>query len=68
MNNKKSQRKSKEKDIKERGFSFACRIVKLYQFLAKKKGGDEVFFDPSMPGHQPVGSKDNAMFDDFIFH
>lgn len=42
MNNKKTQRNSKEKDIKERGFSFACRIVKLYQFLAKKKGGGEV--------------------------
>jgi four helix bundle protein len=42
MNNKKSQRKSKEKDIKERGFSFACRIVNLYQFLANKKGGGEI--------------------------
>jgi four helix bundle protein len=42
MKNKKTQRNSKEKDIKERGFSFACRIVKLYQFLAKKKGGGEV--------------------------
>lgn len=34
--------KSKNKDIKERGFSFACRIVKLYQFLAKRKGGVEI--------------------------
>lgn len=34
--------KSSNKDIKERGFSFACRIVKLYQFLAKRKGGVEV--------------------------
>ncbi len=42
MNNKKTQRNSKQKDIKERGFSFACRIVKLYQFLAKKKDGGEV--------------------------
>jgi four helix bundle protein len=42
MNNKKSQRKSKEKDIKERGFSFACRIVNLYQFFANKKGGGEI--------------------------
>jgi len=32
----------KEKDIKERGFSFACRIVKLYQFLARRKGGVEI--------------------------
>ena len=36
------KKKSKEKDIKERGFSFACRIVKLYQFLAKRKGGAEI--------------------------
>lgn len=43
MNNKKTQRNSKHKDIKERGFSFACRIVKLYQFLAKKKSGGEIF-------------------------
>jgi len=42
MNNKKLQRKSKEKDIKERSFSFACRIVKLYQSLANKKGGGEI--------------------------
>jgi four helix bundle protein len=42
MNNKKTRRNSKEKDIKERGFSFACRIVKLYQFLARKKDGGEV--------------------------
>lgn len=42
MNNKKTRRNSKEKDIKERSFSFACRIVKLYQFLARKKGGSEV--------------------------
>jgi len=42
MNNKKTQGNSKEKDIKERSFSFACRIVKLYQFLAKKRGGGEI--------------------------
>lgn len=29
--------------MKERGFSFACRIVKLYQFLAKRKDGAEIF-------------------------
>lgn len=34
--------KPKSKDIKERGFSFACRIVKLYQFLAERKGGVEI--------------------------
>jgi len=37
-----SKKESKNKDIKERGFSFACRIVKLYQFLARKKGGAEI--------------------------
>ncbi|MBA7702647.1 hypothetical protein ES703_111416 [subsurface metagenome] len=37
-----NQRKSKQRDIQEREFSFACRIVKLYQFLAKQRGGVEV--------------------------
>lgn len=35
-------RKESKKDITERGFSFACRIVKLYQFLARRKGGVEI--------------------------
>jgi len=34
--------KAKERDIQKRAFSFACRIVKLYQFLAKQKGVGEV--------------------------
>jgi len=34
--------KAKERDIQKRAFSFACRIVKLYQFLAKQKGVREV--------------------------
>ena len=42
MNKKNAQRNSQEKDIRERSFSFASRIVKLYQFLASKKGGGEV--------------------------
>ncbi len=37
-----NERKSKGKDIRERGFSFACRIVKLYQCLAKQKDGGEI--------------------------
>ena len=37
-----NERRSKGKDIQERGFSFACRIVKLYRFLAKQRGGAEV--------------------------
>ena len=32
----------KQKDIQARGFSFACRIVNLYQFLAKKRGSAEI--------------------------
>lgn len=39
LNNNK--RKSPKRDIQERGFLFACRIVKLYQFLAKRAGGAE---------------------------
>jgi len=42
MKMNKDKGKSKKKDIQERGFSFACRIVKLYQFLAKRKGGMEI--------------------------
>ena len=34
MNDKES--KPKEKDIQERAFSFACRIIKLYRFLAEQ--------------------------------
>jgi len=37
-----NNKKTKNKDIKERGFSFACRIVRLYQFLAKRKNGAEI--------------------------
>jgi len=42
ISNNKNKRRSKGKDLQERGFSFACRIVKLYQFLAKQRGGGEV--------------------------
>lgn len=35
-------RKPGERDIQERAFSFACRIIKLYQFLAKQGGAGEV--------------------------
>ena len=34
--------KPKEKEIQQRAFSFACRIIKLYQFLAKQRGVGEV--------------------------
>ncbi len=42
MSKKNTRTGSGRKDIKERGFSFACRIVKLYQFLSRKKDGGEV--------------------------
>jgi len=34
--------KPKERDIQERAFSFACRIVKLCQSLAKQRGAGEI--------------------------
>ncbi|MDT8300674.1 MAG: four helix bundle protein [Sedimentisphaerales bacterium] len=40
MNDKESE--PKEKDIQERAFSFAYRIVKLYQFLLEQGGVGEV--------------------------
>jgi hypothetical protein len=33
-----SEGKPTEKNIQKRAFSFACRIVKLYQYLEKQKG------------------------------
>ena len=36
-----NERKPQKKDVQERSFSFACRIAKLYQFLAKQRGGVE---------------------------
>jgi len=35
-------RNSSPRDIQERVFSFACRVVEFYQFLTKKKGAAEV--------------------------
>jgi len=42
MNDETQQENVRGKDIKKRAFSFACRIVNLYQFLAKQKGAGEV--------------------------
>lgn len=42
MDDAPQQRIVREKDIQERAFSFACRIVNLYRFLAKQKGAGEV--------------------------
>jgi len=39
---KDNQQKAKGRDIQERAFSFACRIAKLYQFLAKHKRSGEI--------------------------
>jgi len=41
MNNS-NAKESGGKDIQERAFSFACRIVKIYQFLVKQRSGVEV--------------------------
>ncbi|MGD2094559.1 MAG: four helix bundle protein [Phycisphaerales bacterium] len=37
-----SEGKPTEKNIQKRAFSFACRIVKLYQYLEKQKGEGEI--------------------------
>ena len=42
MDDAPQQRNGREKDIQKRAFSFACRIVNLYRFLAKQKGAGEV--------------------------
>lgn len=42
MNNNENLTESGGKDIQKRIFSFACRIVKLYQFLVKQRDGMEV--------------------------
>jgi hypothetical protein len=42
MDGEPQQKNARGKDIQKRAFSFACRIVNLYQFLAKQKGAGEV--------------------------
>ena len=42
MDGEPQQKNARGKDIQERAFSFACRIVKFYQFLAKQRGAGEV--------------------------
>jgi four helix bundle protein len=39
---KKPEENVKKKDIQQRTFSFACRIVELYRHLAKNKSGGEI--------------------------
>ncbi|MBN2269147.1 MAG: four helix bundle protein [Sedimentisphaerales bacterium] len=38
----KNEEKHEERDIQERAFLFACRIVRLYEFIAKGRGSGEV--------------------------
>ena len=42
MDDETQQKNVRGKDIKKRAFSFACRIVKFYQFLAEQQGAGEV--------------------------
>jgi four helix bundle protein len=42
MDDEPQQKNARGKDTQKRAFSFACRIVNLYQFLAKQKGAGEV--------------------------
>lgn len=39
---KEAEESSKKRDIQKRTFSFACRVVRLYQHLSKLKSGGEV--------------------------
>jgi four helix bundle protein len=39
---KNSENESKQREIQQRAFTFACRIVKLYQFLAKHEKNGEI--------------------------
>ena len=52
----KKERKAAATDIRERAFLFACRIVKLYQFLAKQKGAGEVLGRQVMRSGTAVGA------------
>jgi four helix bundle protein len=38
----KNEEKHEEKDIQERAFLFACRIVKFYEFIAKNRVSGEI--------------------------
>ncbi len=51
-----NRKESKNKNITERGFSFACRIVKLYQFLAKRKGGVETLGRQVLRSETSIGA------------
>jgi four helix bundle protein len=46
----------KSRDIYERTFSFACRVVQLYQYLIKKKGGCEVIARQVLKSGTSIGA------------
>ena len=51
-----NERKSKGRDIQERAFSFACRIVKLYQFLTNQRGAGEVLSKQVLRSGTSIGA------------
>ena len=51
-----SEGKSKERDIQKRAFSFACRIVKLCQFLGSQKGATEILSKQLLRSGTSVGA------------
>lgn len=54
MNN--DEKKTKNGHIQERAFLFACRIVKLYQFLAKQKGAGELLGKQLLRSETSIGA------------
>jgi len=40
MSKSNEEQEVKKRDIQRRAFAFACRVVKLYQFLARRKSGE----------------------------
>ncbi|OHB81090.1 MAG: hypothetical protein A2Z38_06560 [Planctomycetes bacterium RBG_19FT_COMBO_48_8] len=48
--------KIKEKDIRKRALSFACRIVNYYRFLASQEGVGEVFGRQAVRSETSIGA------------
>ena len=46
----------RRRDIQERAFSFACRVVKFYQFLAKQEGVGEVLARQVLQSGTSIGA------------
>ena len=49
-------RTSKKRDIQERTFAFACRVVRLYQSLVKQKGDGEILGKQLLPSGTSIGA------------